>query len=165
MLTFPWTRMHREALALLRQNSDRILALESDETPSADLTKLENGVEKALEDIQTIDGVTENLAEQFEVLRLAHKATIIAVAEGIERVERYERRIKATVARAKKELAEQGFEHAGIEAEAAELGLVNGGGGEAVPVRPVPNPVAASASPTRVKGVVTRAKLRNARGA
>jgi len=48
-----------------------------------------------------------------------------AVAEGIERVDRAERRIKNTVKRAQDRLESAGFEDPGLEAEAAGLSLVD----------------------------------------
>ena len=61
-----------------------------------------------------------------------------AVAEGISHVDRVEMRIQGAVKRARKELRESGAEHPGLEAEAAELSLIHGGGGEgpAMPVVP-----------------------------
>ena len=53
-----------------------------------------------------------------------------AVAEGIERTDRAERRIKATVRRARAEFAEYDVEHAGLEAEAGELRLLDAGGSD-----------------------------------
>lgn len=49
-----------------------------------------------------------------------------AVAEGIERVDRSERRIKQTVRRAREKLADAGFTDDGVEAEAQQLQLLDG---------------------------------------
>lgn len=67
---------------------------------------------------------------EFAELGAAFKEITIAVAEGIERVDRSERRIKATVRRARKELADRGLVDDGLEAENYELSLLDGGGGE-----------------------------------
>ena len=61
-----------------------------------------------------------------------------AVAHGIEHVERTEARIRATVQRARKEFREGDYQHPGVEAEAEQLRLLDGGrseGGELPPVR------------------------------
>jgi len=62
----------------------------------------------------------------------------VAVDEGVKNVQRSERRVRAVVQSARKELAEHGYEHAGLEAEATELRDINADGGEngAVPVVP-----------------------------
>jgi hypothetical protein len=60
-----------------------------------------------------------------------------AVAHGIEHVERVEARIRATVARARAELEDDGRYHPGLEAEARALSLVDGEGGEGRGVPPM----------------------------
>jgi len=92
------------------------------------------------------------------------KDTNVAVAEGIERVERTERRIASTVARARKELRESGYDHPGVEAEAHELRNVDGGGGGDVGVPPVQEAVEADADhPSSIRGVPA-STLRRVRG-
>jgi len=66
----------------------------------------------------------------------------LAVAEGIQHVERAEYRIRATIQRARRELAESGAESAGLEAEARDLREVDGGRGLESGVPPVSTPVA-----------------------
>jgi len=66
----------------------------------------------------------------------------LAVAEGIQHVDRAERRIAGVVARSRKLLRESGLESPGLEAEAHDLRLLNGGGGEAEGVPPVSEVVA-----------------------
>ncbi|MEE8139189.1 MAG: hypothetical protein V3T81_10035, partial [Thermoanaerobaculia bacterium] len=87
------------------------------------------------------------------------KDVTFAVAEGIERVDRAERRIHATIKRARKELAESGFESPGLESEAAELQLVDGKGSDPVEVSTVPEAVESSS----IKGVPAET-LRRVRG-
>jgi len=65
----------------------------------------------------------------------------LAVAEGIQHVDRAERRIAGTVARARKLLAESGVESPGLEAEAYELRLLDGDARPAEGVREVPESV------------------------
>lgn len=53
----------------------------------------------------------------------------LAVAEGIQHVERAEARIRATVGRARAQLLDAGVESPGLEAEAASLHAGDGSGG------------------------------------
>ena len=92
------------------------------------------------------------------------KDIVIAVSEGIERVDRSERRIHAVVKRARRELAAGGVSDAGLEAENAELRLVDGEGGEANEVPDVREEVALpTTGDSSVKGVSIE-MLRRARG-
>ena len=68
---------------------------------------------------------------------------VFAVSEGISKVERAEARIRATVRRARAELEDGGTYSPALDAEAAELHLVDGGGSEDEPVQPLRDPVAA----------------------
>lgn len=65
------------------------------------------------------------------------KELTLAVANGIEHVDRAERRIKSTVKRAEEELAALGYEHDGVAAEAAELREQHAGGSGEQEVSPV----------------------------
>jgi len=60
-----------------------------------------------------------------------------ALAEGIQNVDRNNRRIEAVVRRARAELAESGVEHGGLEAEVGDLQLVDVEGGDGPGVRPL----------------------------
>jgi len=60
----------------------------------------------------------------------------IAVSEGIARVTRHEKRIQKTVTSARRLVREAGLEHAGIEAEYAELRDGDGEGIEPLPAMP-----------------------------
>ncbi len=92
------------------------------------------------------------------------KALTFAVEEGIERVSRAERRIHATVKRARKELAKLGYEDPGLESEAQELHGVDGGGGADGGVPLVPEGVEqVDDPPSSVKGVPASI-LRRVRG-
>jgi len=64
-----------------------------------------------------------------------------AVADGIQRVQRSENRVRAIVNGARRELASAGFEHAGVEAEASELRSLDGDAGEDDGVQLVPEDV------------------------
>jgi len=64
-----------------------------------------------------------------------------AVDHGIRQVTRQENRIRGVVRRAREELAEGGFSHPALEAEAAELRYVDGEGSGGERLRPVPTEV------------------------
>jgi len=86
---------------------------------------------KALEASQ--DGLHDrhtDLVERIDRLTLA-------LAEGIEKVERKERRIDAVIGRARKELKDSGLESPALEAEAHELRIVHGTGSEESGMPPV----------------------------
>ncbi len=77
---------------------------------------------------------------------------IFAVSEGISKVERAESRIRATVRRARAELEEHGTYSPALDAEAQELRVIDGGGGEAEGVPPVPESVAPAPDLTDIPG-------------
>jgi len=58
------------------------------------------------------------------------KRLTLAVAEGIEHIDRKEKRIDATITRARTQLKKQGLESDGLEAEAGQLRKLDGAGGE-----------------------------------
>jgi len=86
-----------------------------------------------------------------------------AISEGIERTARAERRIGATIARARKELKSRGFADPGLEAEDRDLRLVDGDGSGPGGLQPVRESVEPADHPSSVKGV-TRDELGRARG-
>jgi len=108
---------------------------------------------KLLESAPGPDGVLDALASRFDRFAAEARADstsftdaleefdrrlvqiTLAVAEGIERVDRAERRVRSTVKRARKELAEQGYESDGLEAENEEIRLLDadGSGADGVP--------------------------------
>lgn len=69
-----------------------------------------------------------------------------AVSQGILHVDRSEKRVQATIRRARSEFADGGFEHDGLEAEHAEFSVIDGGGSEGVKLPPVPPDVAGNES-------------------
>lgn len=87
----------------------------------------------------------------------------IAIDTGVNRVQRSENRVRAIIQGARKELAEHGFEHAGVEAETSELRKVDGEGSDGGRVPPVPENVEATDdAPSSIRGV-TIAQLRRAK--
>jgi len=139
----------------------RIEALESTPAPpppplttEALIAKLEAYIEPRL----------GTLTSSFVDLEKRLRDTNVAVAEGIERVERTERRIASTVARARKELRESGYDHPGVEAEDHELRKVDGVGSDGGGVQPLPEAMEADPNaPSSIRGVPA-ATLRRIRG-
>ena len=77
------------------------------------------------------DEIAAELAHDFALMKAEFEELRVAVAHGIEHVQRTERRIKNTVHRARKELEESGLEHEGLNAEITEISEWDGGGGPA----------------------------------
>jgi len=65
----------------------------------------------------------------------------LAVSEGVNNVQRSERRVRAVVTSARRQLAEAGYEHAGVEAETGELRSLDAESGNGEPVPAVPEGV------------------------
>ena len=96
---------------------------------------------KAIDGIETAPAPTyddravlaslEAHADAIEDLQEKGRAQTLAIAEGIERVDRSERRVRAVVGRAQKRFEDAGFEDAALESEAAQLHAFDGDGGEA----------------------------------
>lgn len=106
--------------------------------------------------LQTLDGrfaPLDPLPEAFHALVQKMKELTFAVSEGIERSDRQERRIKGTVKRARKELADHGYEDPGLESEAQDLQLVDGEGSRQVGLQPVRPGVEADPEPSSIAGV------------
>lgn len=89
----------------------------------------------------------EAQAEAIDRLQNTVKDQNVAISEGIERTDRAERRVRATVARAKKRLDDAGYSDEGIQAEIQEFDQADGFGGRAGPVQPLPNGLAESSQP------------------
>jgi len=104
------------------------------------------------------------LIEQVDSHDAWRKEIVIAVSEGIERTDRAERRIKATVQRARRQLESLGYVDDPLEAEAVELRLIDGEGSEKRGVPPVPAEVEnAEPESSSVRGVPLET-LKRARG-
>jgi len=92
------------------------------------------------------------------------KNITLAVADGIERVDRAERRVKATIASARKELERRGLEDPRLDAEAYELRDADGDGSASGGVPAVPSEVEPNnEAPSSVRGVPLEL-LRRVRG-
>jgi len=89
------------------------------------------------------------------VLEAMMRDLTVAVAEGVQRVQRSENRVRHIVAGARKELRDAGFEHPGVEAENTELREIDGALSEEKPVPTVP-PDVAQAAHSIIPGVSVR---------
>jgi len=106
----------------------------------------------ALEDAQSAPAeVGED--PRITTIQLKIDELTAALSEGILRVQRSENRVRAIVTGARKELAEHGFEHPGIEAEASELQQHDDPDSKAEPVQPVPESVDPDEEPSSIPGV------------
>jgi len=104
------------------------------------------------------------LAESQRQLEKRIKELTVAVSDGIEHTNRSDRRIRATVARARKELGDRGLIDPAVEAENYELRVVDGDAGEERVLPTVPGQTELpSENPSSVRGVSAE-QLRRARG-
>jgi len=157
-------------LAALAEIRDRVERLETapvpDLPPSVD-ARLTDLSRRDADQQDHIDTNAENVAEiidRFDGLDGWRKEIVIAVGEGIERTDRAERRIKASVQRARKQLESLGYVDDGLESEAVDLRLIDGDGSERGGVPPVPAEVAnAQEESSSVRGVPLET-LKRARG-
>ena len=116
------------------------------------------------DDVAHLTERQRQLGEDVESLEHQFKDVLQAVAEGIERTERAERRIQQTIKRARKELKERGLEDPGLEAEDRQLRSGDGEGSDPSGLRRVPTPVVPAAEQaSSIKGVSVET-LQRARG-
>jgi len=142
----------------------RLDRLDSLPTPTVDSEIVAAAVATHMERIDALAAVVDELAAQGKDIEDRVREYVIALAEGIERVDRSERRVKATVNRARKELEASGLVDPGVEAEAEELRLVDVARGSKRGMFPVSEPVAAGADPPSSIPGVSAAQLRTLRG-
>jgi len=157
----------KATLAALAEIRDRVERLETTPAPDLPTDVPYRLTQLSRRDADLQDGVDTNahnlnlLQENADGFDAWRKEIVIAVSEGIERTDRAERRIKATVQRARKQLETLGYVDDAVEAEAVELRLLDGDGSDQSEVPPVPAPVEESAS--SVRGVSAET-MRRARG-
>ena len=155
------------ALAEIRDRLERLESVpkpDPDDRVDARLAALSHRDGELQSHVDRLDVVALELTEQVGEIEDWRKDIILAVSDGIERTDRAERRIKATVARARRQLASLGYEDPGLEAEATELRLLDGDAGDKGGVLPVPAPVEETApAPSSIRGVPAET-LRRARG-
>lgn len=107
----------------------RLEALESTPIPA------EFGAQLAIaqEEILAVRAAQDAADDVLGELERKYHEIVLAVGEGIERVERDERRIRAAVQRARQKLKDGEIYDEGLEAEADGLRLADGNGVEPVP--------------------------------
>ena len=155
------------ALAEIRDRIERIETTPAPDLPSdvhSRLTALSRRDGELQTDLADVQDNHRDLVEHIDGLDHWRKEIVIAVSEGIERTDRAERRIKATVQRARKQLETLGYDDPGLEAEAAELRLIDGDGSPKGEVPTVPTPVEEPASASSSVRGVPAETMRRARG-
>lgn len=78
-----------------------------------------------------------DLRQRLVELEVDHTQVRAAVAHGIEDIDRVDKRIKATIRRAKDQLEEAGIEHPALNAEAEHFRVIDGDGGNESGLSPV----------------------------
>lgn len=128
---FWWSerRFERLEMALTRPHQD-----------SVDLAPIES---RLTEHAATINGSVESIRDLEEKIREQN----LAIAEGIERVDRAERRVRESVRRAQKRMADLGYVDEGIEAEAAGLRAIDEADGADAGVPPLQQDVGSPGAP------------------
>ena len=142
----------------------RIDSLESAPKPDLDLQPIRASLIDLRENHADVSHRLESLFENIGELAAQAKDFTMALSEGIERTDRAERRIKATVARARKELKARGYEDPGLDAEAYELRDVDGKGGDDPGVLPLRGPVGQPTEDASSIRGVSLEELRRVRG-
>jgi len=104
-------------------------------TPKTQTGVVDPRVLRLIEDLRAdIDAELSRYGDQLNQLRTA-------VAHGIENEVRREKRIAATIRRARAELEASGLRDPALEAEYGQLSLIDGAGGDPGGVPPVPDDV------------------------
>lgn len=115
-----------------RRSQNRFERLETAPTPPphepVDLGPLEERLDQHASAINSTQAALEELQGELRDQNLA-------IADGIERVDRAERRVRSAVSRARKRMADLGYVDEGLEAEAEGLREIDGdeGAGEGMP--------------------------------
>jgi len=128
------SKLVEAALSMVEQLDVRIKSLESTPSPNGVVDVLASSLDSMAAEMRADSHSHSDALEELD-RRLVQIS--LAVAEGIERVDRAERRIRSTVKRARKELAEQGYESDGLEAENEEIRLLDAPRGEEEGVPPL----------------------------
>ena len=117
-MRWPWQRDELDArVRLLEAVQDTLRDTVGHPPPGATVPDL-------TDDVSALTGQVLDNARAITDLRADVSLLRTAVAEGIAHEERREKRIQATVRRARKELASHGFEDPGLEAEFEGLAIV-----------------------------------------
>lgn len=111
-----------------------------------------------------LEDLRKDTLTDLEEMAVRIKGLTVAVAEGIERVDRSERRIGATIKRAQTKLALAGYEDPGVEAEVEGLRVLDGDGIETGELPTVPSDVGSAGDRDSSVPGVTVAQLQKVRG-
>ena len=144
-------------LAAVSAHTLRLEAVEA----HRDLTPLEANVEGVTAMIQ---GLREESERRWQSVEKQIRDVTLATAEGIERVDRAERRIRTAVSRAQAKLRESGVIDETIEAEAGDLRLIDEPGGAIEGVPGMPSGVGPDPTETSSIRGVPAETLRRVRG-
>ena len=126
----PNQRRHRATQEAVRGIAARLCDLETAPVPALNLDPLRRELTDQWDSHRVLQTQVEALADAVEGITGKLKDYAFALSEGIERTDRAERRIKATVARARKSLQERGLEDPNLESEAFALRERDGAGSE-----------------------------------
>ena len=159
-------RARMELEAALLELRGRLEAIESTPLPTLPLEQIKAGLEaigvRLDERLEGVQARLLSLESDIDFINTKIKTLTLGIEEGIERVGRAERRIHATVKRARKELSEHGYESPGLEVEAETLRHLDGDGGGDGAVRSLPEgvepPVEAASSINGVSAETLRRK-------
>jgi len=161
---WPLSAPDRNTIEALRHIKGRLDRLETAPTPTTDLDLINSTLKNLHTTIAAIEGRVDGMSDELDAVQSQAKDFTIALSEGIERTDRAERRIKATVQRARKELKARGYDDPGLDAEAYELQQVDGDRGEDQGVLPLRASVEEAPNPaSSIKGVSVE-HLRRVRG-
>jgi len=111
--------------------------METAPTPTYDDEELRNALRSHRAHIEELTDAVADLEE-------GQREQTLAIAEGIERVDRAERRVRAAVGRARKRMEDLGYIDEGLEAEAAQLREIDGDDGPEQRMLPLHEGMAAS---------------------
>jgi len=153
--------MVREALGDI---AARLCDLETAPVPAPNLDPIRYDITSNWDSHRELRSEVGALASAVEGMAGKLKDYSFALAEGIERTDRAERRIKATVARARKKLLEHGIEDPNLEAETDDLRERDGEGSDPDGVLPLRREVADPAQEASSIRGVSIETLRRARG-
>jgi len=160
----PNKRRHRATQEAVRGIAARLCDLETAPVPALNLDPLHRQLADQWDSHRVLQSQVEALGSAVEGMADKLKDYAFALSEGIERTDRAERRIKATVARARKSLQERGLEDPNLESEAFALRERDGDGGEEDGVLKLPAPVGDSPGEASSIRGVTAETLRKVRG-
>lgn len=153
----------RTSAARDREKQDGILLARIERLERAPtLEALRHALTTASEDNERLREQVARITDTTGELKQQASDFTIALADGIEHVDRAERRVKSTVARARAKFASGGYADADLDAEASDIHARDGDRGAEEGVYPVPALVEPASEPSSVRGV-SRSQLAKVR--